>query len=308
MRQFRGLWPVMLTAFHDDGRVDLPGVEVLTDFYLDNGSHGLFAVCQSSEMYDLTDDERIAIAETVVKRTDGRVPVVATATFGGPVAQQAAFVQRMAGTGVDAVVVLPNQLSAVDEDESALQPRLEQLVEQTDPVPLGLYECPKPYHRTLSPELTRWAAGTGRFRYIKDTTRVPARIEEKIAAVQGSRLALFNAAPASAQASLRLGAAGVSPVAANLFPELFAWLCDNCQGDHADHPKAAWLQSRITLFDGTVRHKYPQSAKRFLATHRGLSIGAHTRVEEHPWDDYDDLLHATLADELAAVRQELGIA
>lgn len=308
MNEFRGLWPVMLTAFQDDGDVDLPGVEALTDFYLDNGSHGLFAVCQSSEMYDLTDDERIAIAETVVKRTAGRVPVVATATFGGAIAGQAQFVRRMSETGVDAVVVLPNQLSGADEEESALQPRLEQLVEQTDPVPLGLYECPKPYHRTLSPELTRWAAGTGRFRYIKDTTRVPARIEEKIAAVQGSRLALFNAAPASALASLRLGAAGVSPVAANLFPELFAWLCDNCQADHADDSKAAWLQSRITLFDGTVRHKYPQSAKRFLATHRGLPIGAHTRVEEHPWDDYDDLLHATLADELAAVRQQLGIA
>lgn len=302
MSDFHGLWPVMLTAFTDDGELDLPGVEALTDFYIDNGSTGLFAVCQSSEMYDLTDDERLAVARCVVQRTAARVPIVATATFGGPVEQQATFIRRMADTGVDAVVVLPNQLSTAEDDESDLRPRLEQIVASTDPVSLGLYECPKPYHRTLSPELTAWAASTGRFCYIKDTTRAPERIAAKIEATRGSCLALFNAAPASALASLRLGAKGLSPVAANLFPELFAWLCSNAEDERAD-----WLQRQITVLDGAVRHKYPQAAKRFLRAHRGLPIGAHTRVEQHPWDSYDELMHAALADALNEVRQRLGL-
>ena len=303
MSDYRGLWPVMLTAFHDDGRVDLAGVQALTDFYLDNGSHGLFAVCQSSEMYDLDDDERIAIATAVVQRTDGRVPVVATGTFPGPVDAQAAFVRRMAGTGVDAVIVLPNQLAGGDETEAELKPRLEHLVELTDPVPLGLYECPQPHHRTLSPDLTAWAASTGRFHYMKDTTRVPARIRAKIDAVRDSPLRLFNAAPASALESLRMGAAGLSPVGANLFPELFAWLCDNPADERAD-----WLQRSISIFDGTVRHKYLQSAKRFLATHRDVPIGAFTRVATFPWDDYDELLHAALASAIDDVRHGLELA
>jgi len=37
-KEFSGLWPVMLTAFQDDGSLDLPGVDALVDFYLAAGS------------------------------------------------------------------------------------------------------------------------------------------------------------------------------------------------------------------------------------------------------------------------------
>ena len=292
----------MLTAFQDNGNLDLPGVDALVEFYLAAGSRGLFAVCQSSEMYDLNDAERLALATRIVTRSNGRVPVVATATFGGPVAEQAAFVKRMADTGVDAVIVLPNQLCGPDEDEQALQPRLAQLIEATDPVPLGLYECPLPYHRVLSPEFVTWVAGTDRFRYIKDTSRDPALIAPKVAAVRGSQLALFNAAPASALASLRLGAAGVSPVAANLYPDLFVWLCDN-----VDDLRADWLQQRLSMMEAGVRPRYPQSAKRYLATQQGLPIGPRTRVEEHDWNGYDELVHGAMAAMVAETRAELGL-
>ena len=40
---------MMLTAFQEDGGLDLAGVDALVDFYLEGGSHGLFAVCQSSD-------------------------------------------------------------------------------------------------------------------------------------------------------------------------------------------------------------------------------------------------------------------
>lgn len=48
-----GVWPVMLTPFCPNGEVDFAGLEKLTDWYIDNGSSGLFAVCQSSEMFHL---------------------------------------------------------------------------------------------------------------------------------------------------------------------------------------------------------------------------------------------------------------
>ncbi len=297
MRRFEGLWPVMLTAFQEDGGLDLAGVDALVDFYLEGGSHGLFAVCQSSEMFFLDDDERLQLARRVVEHVARRVPVVATATFGGAVAAQAAFVRRMADTGVDAVIVLPNQFAVPDEGEHDLRPRLEQLLAETGDIPLGLYECPQPYHRLLSPDIVACAAATGRFRYIKDTARDPTRIEPKAQAAAGSPMALFNAAVGSALVSLRHGAAGVSPVAANIYPDLFAWLCNN-----VDHPRANWLQSRLTVMDAVVKLKYPQSAKRYLATRPGMPIGTRTRIAEHDWDGYDDLVQGALSDMVAGVR------
>lgn len=299
--RFEGLWPVMLTAFGDDGPIDWKGIDALVEFYLDGGCHGLFAVCQSSEMFDLRDDERLALARRVVARAAGRVPVVATGTFGGPVAQQAAFVRRMADTGVDAVVALPNQLSAPADAETVLRTALEALAAATDPVPLGLYECPQPYHRNLSPELVAWAAASGRFTYMKDTNRDPAKIAPKVRAAQGSRLAVFNAATSSALPSLHLGVAGLSPVAANLYPDLFAWLCA-----HPGDGKAPWLQRRLTLMDAVVKLKYPQSAKRHLAQ-QGVPIGLRTRVGEHTYDGYDDLIFGALRETVAEVRAELGL-
>ena len=302
MDRFEGLWPVMLTAFRDDGSVDGDGVDALVDFYIDGGSKGLFAVCQSSEMYHLSDDERLDLASRVVDRAAGRVPVVATGTFGGFVDQQAAFVRRMAETGVDAVVVLTNQLCPQEAREPALRAALEQLAEATDPLPLGLYECPEPHHRLISRRLVAWAAATGRFRYMKDTSRDPSLLGPKLrAAAADPGFAMFNAAAASALPSLRLGAAGLSPVAANVYPDLFAWLCAN-----PGHEKAAWAQRRLTLLDSVVKLKYPQSAKRYLAR-RGLPVGPRTRVGEHPWDGYDELIHDALHQTLGEVRAELGL-
>ncbi len=91
----QGFIPVMLTPFTENGEIDFEGLTQLTEFYLEAGAAGLFANCLSSEMFELTEEERLAITQHVVKVTDGRVPVVATGTFGGPIAQQANFVERI---------------------------------------------------------------------------------------------------------------------------------------------------------------------------------------------------------------------
>ena len=51
-KQFQnGMWPVMLTPLQQNGDVDYPALEELINWYIKEGSAGLFAVCQSSEMF-----------------------------------------------------------------------------------------------------------------------------------------------------------------------------------------------------------------------------------------------------------------
>ena len=221
-----GLYPVMLTAFHDDGEIDWPGVDALTDWYIENGSTGLFAVCLSSEMNDLADYERLALARRVVGRAAGRAAVVATGTFGGLIETQAAFVRAMAETGVDAVVAIPSQLAAREEDERVLENRLAQLMALTGDIPLGLYECPAPYHRFLSPALLGRLAHTGRFIYHKDTCSDAGPIREKLTAIAGTPMGFFNANTPTALDSLEWGAVGLSPIGANYYPQLYVRLIE----------------------------------------------------------------------------------
>ncbi|MBT4500565.1 MAG: dihydrodipicolinate synthase family protein [Gemmatimonadetes bacterium] len=268
---FAGLWPVMLTPFRDDGAIDWPSVDALVDWYLEKGATGLFAVCQSSEMFALSPDERLQLARSVVARAADRVPVVASGTFGGPVAEQADFVRRMADTGVASVVVLTNQFNPPAADEDDFRSPLEELVALTDPVPLGLYECPVPYKRLLSPRLLAWAASTGRFLYHKDTLCDMEPLKAKIDAVRGTDLALFNANTPTALASLQYGAAGISPIAANIYPELFAWLCS-----HPREAEAPDLQRLLAVMEGIVVMRYPVGAKHAMHR-RGLPISLKCR-------------------------------
>jgi 4-hydroxy-tetrahydrodipicolinate synthase len=271
-----GLWPVMLTSFTDDGAIDWSGVDALTDWYIAAGAAGLFAVCLSSEMYTLTPDERLALSRRVVAHASGRVPVIATGTYGGEIEEQAGFVRQMADTGVAAVVVITSQMAAADEDAQTFRARCERLLELTAPVPLGLYECPVPYKRLLSPEMAGWLAGTERFTYLKDTSCDLDAIQAKVEAIAGTPLGLYNAHTPTALASLECGAAGVSPIAGNYYPELFARLCQGC----FEHPQGARdLQRMLTLMEGVARSRYPTAAKAFLQM-RGLPIGLVCRTQE----------------------------
>jgi len=278
-----GLWPVMLTPFRDDGALDLPGLDALVDWYLDAGSAGLFAVALSGEMYEMSDEERLAVARRVVARAAGRAPVVASATFGGALESQADFVKRMAETGVAAVVILPCQLVAPDEDDAALQRQIERLLALTDPLPLGVYECPRPYHRLFTPELLAWAAQTGRFRYFKDTCCDIGMIRARLAAMGDAQLGLFNANTQTALASLQAGAAGISPIAGNYYAALYAWLCEH----YRDQPAlAAELQAGLTEMERIASHKYPAAAKFYLAR-LGVPITSVCRTPVAPITEAD---------------------
>jgi 4-hydroxy-tetrahydrodipicolinate synthase len=261
----------MLTAFREDGAIDWNGVDALTDWYIEAGAAGLFACCLSSEMYHLTEQERLELVRRVVHRANGRAPVVATGTFGGAIEQQAEFMKKMADTGVQAVVVITSQLAAPEAPDALFQRQLEELLIATDPIPLGFYECPTPYKRLLSPFVLRWAAQTGRFLYLKDTSCDLTAIQAKLEAIQPTRLGLFNAHQPTALESLKCSAAGVSPTAANFYPELFVWLCK-----HHQRQAAADLQERLNEMTPITTLQYPSSAKYFLQK-RGLPITTRCR-------------------------------
>lgn len=65
MKLPEGFIPVMLTPFTADLQVDYSCLRKLTEFYLEAGAVGLFANCLSSEMYELSDEERLNVIATV---------------------------------------------------------------------------------------------------------------------------------------------------------------------------------------------------------------------------------------------------
>lgn len=74
----RGVYPVMITPYTPDNKIDFSAVDEIIEFYIRGGCPGVFAVCQSSEMFFLSEDERVSLARCVVKAAKGRLCVVAS--------------------------------------------------------------------------------------------------------------------------------------------------------------------------------------------------------------------------------------
>lgn len=272
----KGFIPVMLTPFKNNGDIDYDILTQLTEIYLNAGAKGLFANCLSSEMFELEDAEKLQMIAHIIKIVNGVVPVVATGTFGGPVDKQAEFVRRVHDTGVDAVIAITSLLAAPDEPDELLNERVFELFSLTGNIPLGFYECPVPYKRVLSPKQLVDFVSTGRVVYHKDTCLDITQVQQKLKAAElNPAFGLYDAYMGHAVQSLKAGAAGLSCIQGNFFPELIVWLCDNYADSGLQSEVDTVQQFLIDNMD-VVHDVYPIVAKYYLAK-RGLKISTTTR-------------------------------
>lgn len=274
-----GSWPVMLTPFKFDKNIDWDTLDHLIEWYLAEGSKGLFAVCQSSEMFDLANDERISLARHVVKRVADRVPVIATGTFSENINVQAEFIKKIYDTGLEAVILLTNHLARQDESESVWKRNTERLLQKTTDIPLGVYECPAPYKRLIPPETMEWIVSTNRFYWSKDTSEDIDQIRVKLEITNGTQLSLYNAHVGSLLTSLRSGVTGFGGIDANFYPALASWLCDNWE---KEPQTAEELQQFLSWGRKLADIKYPLSAKQYLVL-GGVLKEVTSRVHREPF-------------------------
>lgn len=302
----KGFIPVMLTPFKDNGGVDYYGLADLIEFYLESGATGLFANCLSSEMYELTAEERIKVTKFVVDNVKGAVPVVATGTFGGPIEEQAAFTKKIYDTGIQAAIIITSLLAGEEESDEVFEKNVYKLFKLTDNIPMGFYECPDPYKRVLSPEqLGRIAAVSNRILYYKDTSLSIESVQAKIAAAKGNEFKLYDAYMVHAVESLKAGSAGLTCIQGNYFPELIVWLCNNYNvaGLEAEVGK---VQDFLIKNMEVMHHVYPTVSKYFLQK-RGLSIS--TVGRKNPGTFTAEIKHNVdrLFKDYQYLQKELGI-
>jgi 4-hydroxy-tetrahydrodipicolinate synthase len=273
-----GVWPTMITPFTDAGEIDDAALERLIDWYIAHGVSGLFAVCQSSEMFFLSLEERTRLAAFVKAKAAGRVPVIASGHISDGLDAQVMELRRMAETGVDALVLITNRLARADEPDDVWRRNMAPLMSELPPdVPLGLYECPYPYKRLLSPELLAWAAQTGRFLFLKDTSCDADQIKAKLNAVRHTPLRIYNANSATLLHTLKMGVHGYSGVMANFHPSLYVRLAECWASRPADAEALADMLSMMSLIE---KQLYPVNAKYYLML-EGVLDSVASRAQDH---------------------------
>ncbi len=251
----------MITPYKADGSVDFETAEKYVDWYYQNGLDGIFAVCQSSEIFYLTLQERVELNRRVYDRAkalDKNFLVVSSGHVSDSLEEQARELNAIYDSGTDALILITNRLDIHNEGDDVFIANAEKLLEKLPKdAKLGLYECPHPYKRLVTPKILDWCLSTGRFYYMKDTCCDAAVMKERSRQLKGSHFKLLNANCQTLLESMRNGADGYCGIMCNFHPRLYAWLGKNYKSEKAD-----LVQSVTGTFGFTeVGLPYPLTAK-----------------------------------------------
>ena len=183
-KKYHGIWPVLVTPYKDDLSIDFDAYHEMLEWYLSMPLGGIYANCQSSEMSELSDEERLLLISEAVKVSNGRKPIVGTGNFGDNIDEHIKFIKKAADAGAE-IVMLTVPIFHNSDDE--LEKYYLTIAEKTE-VKLGLYECPAPRTYNLGTDLVKVLAESGRFYAYKETSCDIEKMKKFIDITRGTNL------------------------------------------------------------------------------------------------------------------------
>lgn len=285
----RGVYPILVTPFDDDGTIDQESLHSLIDFNLAAGVHGL-GVALGSEIFKLSETERYEVTRIVVNRVDGRVPVVINS--GAPGTDLAIhYSQRAEALGADALMILPPSFMPATASEVLVY---YQDISASVNIPIFLQDTPV---APIAPNLARQIAETCEWvQYVKvESMPITAKVADMVDQA-GDLLTIFGGAGGGYFIEeMRRGSVGTMPFCSQ--PEAFVQIWDLCQA--GDEQAAMEVFNRFLIpisrvaaqGTGLFYHVHKE-----LLRHRGIIRTANVRSPAPP---IDSLLQQELAQLLA---------
>ncbi|KPP98846.1 4-hydroxy-tetrahydrodipicolinate synthase [Marinobacter sp. HL-58] len=211
----------LVTPMHSDGSIHWEHLDKLVDFHLDNGTHGIVAVGTTGESATLDPEEHMRVIGHIIKRVDGRIPVIA-GTGGNSTREAIELTEEAHKLGADAcLLVVPYYNKPTQE---GLYRHFKTIAEAV-PVNQILYNVPGRTACDMLNETVERLADIPNIIGIKDATGNIPRGTELIEAVKG-RLVVYSGDDATAAGLMLAGGKGNVSVTANVAPGAMAALCE----------------------------------------------------------------------------------
>jgi len=183
----RGVFPILITPFDDQSRIDEDSLRRLVEFNLAAGVHGL-GVALGSEVFKLSEAEREQITRIVVDQVKGRAPVVINTGAAGT--DLAVHYSRTAEQqGADALMIMPPAFLPAGPVEVR---EYFQAISNAVGIPIFIQDTAS---APVSPALARQVAEACRWvRYIKvESLPVTVKVAEMVGQA-GDALTVFGGA------------------------------------------------------------------------------------------------------------------
>lgn len=236
--QPKGIIPAMVTPLDENGELKEGALRKLTNYLIDGGVHGLFAVGSQGEFFSLRADQKKRIIEIVVEETNGRVPVYAGT--GAVTTREAIELTKIAeSAGAQAVSVITPYF--INPNETELFEHYTAIARSTS-LPVILYSNPARTGVSLSPDFVVRASKVDNIVGIKDssgdltlTAEYIRRTSEDFAVLAGRDTLIY--------ATLAYGGKGSVAATANVAPKLVVEIYEAFVA--GDHKRALEAQYRL---------------------------------------------------------------
>jgi dihydrodipicolinate synthase/N-acetylneuraminate lyase len=237
--RMQGVFPILVTPFDEQARVDVESLRSLVEFELAAGVHGV-GIALGSEVMRLTEVERVLVTRTVVDQVRGRVPVVVNS--GGQGTELALHYSHMAEeNGADALMMIPpSTIPAGSEGTIAYY----QAVNDAVGLPIFIQDVANPH---VSPSMARRIAETcEHVRYIKVESSPTLPMVSEVVAQAGDLLTVFGGAGGNYFIEeMRRGSVGTMPGCSH--PEAFVQVWELFQGGDEAGAREAFYQRILPI-------------------------------------------------------------
>jgi len=210
MAKLQGVFPILPTIFHADGRVDEAGTERVFEYLIEAGAAGVVFPGLASEYDMLSEQERLHLTACIGHWNRGRVPLVVGASA-STLEQAVAYASAGAQAGAQAAMVLTPHAHAGDLPAIA---RFFTELHARSGVPIMLQNAPPPMGIGLGVEaVVNLATEVAGIHYIKEETMPSGHRITALQARAGAHIqAVFGGAGARyVLDELARGAVGTMP-------------------------------------------------------------------------------------------------
>ncbi len=236
--RLHGVMPYLVSPLNAKGKIATAVLGKLCRDLIRQGVHGLSPLGSTGEFAYLNADQRLAVVETVIKSTAGKVPVipgVASCATADAVAQARTY-EKM---GCDGILAILEAYFPVDD--AGVYAYFKAIADAVS-VPVVLYTNPNFQRSDLSLKVIERLSHVDNILYIKDASFNTGRLLSIMESVQG-RMQVFAASSHIPAAVMMIGGAGWMAGPACLIPRQSVALYELCQAQR--WPEAMQLQREL---------------------------------------------------------------
>ena len=235
---FTGMATAIVTPMKNDGSVDYEAMGRFIDFQIDSGINALVVMGTTGENATLEPEEQKEVIAFTVKRTAGRVPVIA-GTGTNNTAHVLENTKNACEVGVDGILVVTPYYNKATQ--AGLIKHFTMIADASE-VPVILYNVPGRTGCALTPKTVAALAEHPNIVGLKEATGNMAQMVE-LMHLCGDKIDIYSGEDALTVPMMAMGGSGTISVLSNVLPAESVAMTDACKA--GDFKTAAAMQCKF---------------------------------------------------------------